>query len=62
MLEVGHSMEGGHTEGSCSQTVTVSSVTFRGILPSKVREIMDLFIFILKKEEVFYIFWRHADT
>ena len=55
-------MEGGHTEGSCSQTVTVSSVTFRGILPSKVREIMDLFIFILKKEEVFYIFWRHADT
>ena len=54
-------MEGGHTEGSCSQTVTVSSVTFRGILPSKVRKIMVLFIFILKKE-VFYIFWRHADT
>ena len=54
-------MEGGHTEGSCSQTVTVSSVTFRGILPSKV-EIMVLFVCILKKEEVFYIFWRHADT
>ena len=40
-------MEGGHNQGSYNQTMTVSSITFRGILLSKARN--HVFFCVLKK-------------
>ena len=51
MLDVAQGMEGGHSECSYNQTVTVSSVTFMGILLSKARDHV-FFVCLNKKKGV----------